>query len=110
MMHQSIRVAVSPRHPAYARKLEDPRPPATDANPPCMRCSPATALRRPIRVSGRHGEAVTDHLPTRIGPYELGQLGNWITVRCPRELAPLMRQASGQWEPGRRGRREGCRQ
>jgi len=46
--------------------------------------------------------AVTDHLPTRVGPCEFGQLGNWITVRCPRELAPLMRQAGGQWEPGSR--------
>ena len=44
--------------------------------------------------------AVTDHLPTRVGPCEFGQLGNWITVRCPRELAPLMRHAGGQWEPG----------
>ena len=44
--------------------------------------------------------AVTDHLPTRVGPCEFGQLGNWITVRCPRELEPLMRQAGGQWEPG----------
>jgi hypothetical protein len=46
--------------------------------------------------------AVTDHLPTHVGPCEFGQLGNWITVRCPRELAPLMRQAGGQWEPGSR--------
>jgi hypothetical protein len=23
-------------------------------------------------------------------------------VRCPHELAPLMRQAGGQWEPGSR--------
>ena len=46
--------------------------------------------------------AVTDHPPTRIGPCEFLQLGNWITVRCPRELEPLMRQAGGQWEPGSR--------
>ena len=40
-------------------------------------------------------------LPARIGPCELGQLGRWVTVRCPRELAPIMRRA-GEWEPGSR--------
>ncbi len=40
--------------------------------------------------------------PPRIGPCELGTLGNWITVRCPRELAPLVRLAGGEWEPGSR--------
>ena len=45
---------------------------------------------------------MTDHLPTRVGPCEFGQLGNWITVRCPRELAPLMRQAGGH-SPGQIG-------
>ena len=44
--------------------------------------------------------AVTDHPPTRIGPCEFGQLGNWITVRCPRELEPLMRQ--DRWSMGAR--------
>jgi hypothetical protein len=42
------------------------------------------------------------NLPAHVGPCEFGTLGNWITVRCPRELAPLMRQAGGQWEPGSR--------
>jgi hypothetical protein len=41
-------------------------------------------------------------LPSNVGPCEFGQLGKLITVRCPRELAPLMRQAGGQWEPGSR--------
>jgi hypothetical protein len=26
----------------------------------------------------------------------------WIAVCCPRELDPVMRQAGGLWEPGRR--------
>ena len=72
--------------------------------------------RRPRRgtAAGRHegegppapapepsDEAVSE-LPTRIGPCELGVLGAWVTVRCPRELAPLMRQAGGLWDPGGR--------
>jgi hypothetical protein len=28
-------------------------------------------------------------LPTSIGPVQFGQLGGWVTVRCPRDLAPL---------------------
>jgi hypothetical protein len=38
-------------------------------------------------------------IPARIGPAEFGTLGRWITVRCPCELAPLVRQAGGMWEP-----------
>jgi hypothetical protein len=41
-------------------------------------------------------------LPSRIGPVEFGALGSWITVRCPRDYDSLMRNASGQWEPGSR--------
>ena len=41
-------------------------------------------------------------LPPRVGPAEFGMLGGMVAVRCPRELAPLMRQAGGQWEPGSR--------
>jgi hypothetical protein len=29
-------------------------------------------------------------------------LGGMIAVRCPAELAPLMRRAGGLWEPGSR--------
>ena len=58
-----------------------------------------SALRHLWAAVGRSG--ATD-IPARIGPCEFGQLSNWITVRCPRELAPLMRQAGGQWEPGSR--------
>ena len=39
-------------------------------------------------------------VPSRIGPAEFGTLGRWVTVRCPRELAPLIRRAGGQWDPG----------
>ncbi len=34
-------------------------------------------------------------LPARVGPVLFGTLGGWIAVRCPRDLAPLMRQAGG---------------
>jgi hypothetical protein len=41
--------------------------------------------------------------PQRIGPIEFGALGNWVTVRCPRDdYDILMRNAGGQWEPGSR--------
>lgn len=40
--------------------------------------------------------------PQHIGPCEFGTLGGWITVRCPREFAPVMIRAGGQWEPGTR--------
>ena len=43
-----------------------------------------------------------DPLPGHIGPAEFGTLGTWITIRCPRELAPLVRKAGGIWEPGSR--------
>ena len=36
------------------------------------------------------------------GPVEFGALGNWVTVRCPRDYDSLMRNAGGQWEPGSR--------
>jgi hypothetical protein len=41
-------------------------------------------------------------LPVHIGPCQLGTLGQWVTVRCPRDLVPLMCQAGGLWEPGSR--------
>jgi hypothetical protein len=39
-------------------------------------------------------------LPASIGPVQLGQLGGWVTVRCPREHVALMVAAGGLWEPG----------
>lgn len=39
-------------------------------------------------------------LPKGIGPAQFGTLGRWVTVRCPRDYADLLRQAGGQWEPG----------
>ena len=39
-------------------------------------------------------------IPGQIGPCAFGTLGRLVTVRCPTDLAPLMRQAGGQWEPG----------
>jgi hypothetical protein len=41
-------------------------------------------------------------LPARIGPAEFSPFGDFIAVRCPSNLAPLMRQAGGEWEPGGR--------
>jgi hypothetical protein len=41
-------------------------------------------------------------IPPRIGPCELTPFGNLVALRCPRDLAPLARQAGGQWEPGSR--------
>jgi hypothetical protein len=40
--------------------------------------------------------------PARVGPCRFGRLGRWITIRCPSDLAPVMRQAGGAWDPGRR--------
>jgi hypothetical protein len=40
-------------------------------------------------------------LPARIGPAEFSAFaGGLVAVRCPSELAPLIRQAGGMWEPG----------
>ncbi len=42
-------------------------------------------------------------LPARIGPVEFSPFGaKLVAVRCPRELAPLMRRTCGLWEPGSR--------
>jgi hypothetical protein len=38
----------------------------------------------------------------RVGPCEFGELGAMVTVRCPQDYDPLMRQAGGVWEPGSR--------
>jgi hypothetical protein len=34
-------------------------------------------------------------IPAAIGPVEFGTLGGMIAVRCPTELAPLVRNAGG---------------
>ena len=39
-------------------------------------------------------------IPTHVGPCEFGQLGNQIAVRCPKELAHILRRAGAIWEPG----------
>jgi hypothetical protein len=49
-------------------------------------------------MMGFDAERPVNGLPTRIGPAEFGTLGTWITVRCPRELMPLMRRAGGVWD------------
>jgi hypothetical protein len=43
-----------------------------------------------------------DDVPARTGPAEFSALGGMIAVRCPSDLDPLMRKASGLWEPGGR--------
>jgi hypothetical protein len=45
-------------------------------------------------------QGATD-LPASIGPVQFGHLGGWITVRCPRDLDPLMRRAGGNGTPAR---------
>jgi len=43
------------------------------------------------------------HQPGRVGPAEFSAFaGGLIAVRCPSELAPLIRAAGGEWEPGGR--------
>jgi hypothetical protein len=39
-------------------------------------------------------------LPTHIGPAEFSELGDWVAVRCPCDLEPLVQKACGIWEPG----------
>ena len=39
-------------------------------------------------------------LPARIGPAEFTEFCGMVAVRCPRELAPLMRQTGGEWDKG----------
>ena len=41
-------------------------------------------------------------LPARIGPVEFGELGRMVAVRCPKELAHILKRAGGVWEPGSR--------
>ena len=39
-------------------------------------------------------------LPSQIGPAEFGELGQWIAIRRPMDLAPIMQKSGGVWEPG----------
>jgi len=41
-------------------------------------------------------------LPAHVGPCELSTLGKLIAVRCPAELAHILRRAGAVWEPGSR--------
>jgi hypothetical protein len=38
-------------------------------------------------------------LPRRVGPVEIDRLGALFAVRCPADLAPLLRDAGAAWEP-----------
>ena len=49
----------------------------------------------------RSAPVVTD-IPPSIGPVMFGHLGGWVTVRCPRDLDPVMRRAGEMWDPGAR--------
>ena len=42
------------------------------------------------------------NLPTRIGPAEFSDFCGMVSVRCPSDLEPLMRQAGGEWDAGLR--------
>jgi hypothetical protein len=39
-------------------------------------------------------------VPKQIGPCQFGELGAMIAVRCPVELAHILRRAGAIWEPG----------
>ena len=41
-------------------------------------------------------------LPAHVGPCEFSTLGKLIAVRCPAELAHILRRAGAGWEPGSR--------
>jgi hypothetical protein len=41
-------------------------------------------------------------IPTHVGPCEFGTLGNQIAIRCPAELAHILRRAGAIWEPSSR--------
>ena len=41
-------------------------------------------------------------LPARIGPVEFGALGTWVTVRCPKELTPIIQRSGALWDPASR--------
>jgi hypothetical protein len=40
------------------------------------------------------------NLPTHVGPCELSEIGKRVAVRCPAELAHILRRAGAVWEPG----------
>ena len=39
-------------------------------------------------------------VPARIGPAEIALVGALVAVRCPSDLAPLVKQAGALWEAG----------
>ena len=39
-------------------------------------------------------------LPAHVGPCELSEIGKRVAVRCPAELAHILRRAGAVWEPG----------
>jgi hypothetical protein len=41
-------------------------------------------------------------LPAHVGPCEFSEVGKRVAVRCPAELAHILRRASAVWEPGSR--------
>jgi hypothetical protein len=53
--------------------------------------------------SGRRDQLVragVRDVPERVGPAAFGRMGRWVTVRCPRDLAPLIRQAGIDLDQG----------
>jgi hypothetical protein len=37
-------------------------------------------------------ESMAPALPGRIGPIEFGELGGWVTVRCPKDYTPIVQR------------------
>ena len=54
------------------------------------------------RDLARWPTSMPDELPAHIGPAQFELFGRLVAVRCPEDLAPLLRRAGGAWEPGSR--------
>ena len=48
------------------------------------------------------GGRTLSEIPSHIGPCEFGMLGKLVTVRCPKELAYILRRSGAVWDPGSR--------
>ena len=48
------------------------------------------------------GGRTLSEIPSHIGPCEFGMLGKLVTVRCPKELAYILRRSGAVGGPGSR--------
>jgi hypothetical protein len=42
---------------------------------------------------------MSEPIRRQIGPVGFGNIGRWVSVRCPPEFSLLMRRAGGRWDP-----------